>query len=366
MNFSEIDTPALLIDKTKVIKNIKYMQKKADINNVNLRPHIKTHRMSTLAKMQLEYGAKGITVAKTKEAEVMLKEGITDIFVSTVIGSKQKTEEIAKIIHLGNIKVAIDSLEQAKILVSVAKNRGIKFNILIEVEVGEKRSGITLGDKLEKLSQYLKTNEFLKLSGVYSHEGHVYGAKSIEECKQMTKDSHKYTVDVANYLRKKGHNIETVSVGATPSLMHADIEKGVTEIRPGTYILMDAAQGASLKDFSRCAATVLATVISKPTKSRVVLDSGVKALTAFVRGEGICHTPGYGRIYEDPSVFIEKIYDEHAVIEDNQFNKKIEISEKVRIIPNHICPLCNLYDFAYLFNENNITKIKVDCRGKSQ
>lgn len=366
MKFSKIDTPALLIDKVQVVKNIKDMQKKADINNVSLRPHIKTHRMSTLAKLQLEYGAKGITVAKTKEAEVMLKEGITDIFISTVIGSKQKAEEVAKIIPLGDIKIAIDSLEQAKILTCVAKESGITFNLLIEVEVGEKRSGITLGDKLEKLSQYLKTSKFLKLSGVYSHEGHVYSAKSVEECKQLTEEAHKYTIDVANYLQQAGHNIETISVGATPSLMHADIEKGVTEIRPGTYILMDAAQGASLGDFSRCGATVLATVISKPTDYRIVLDSGVKALTAFVRGKGICHTPGYGRIYGDTSVFIEKIYDEHAVIENNQFNKNIEISEKVRIIPNHICPLCNLYDYAYLFDEDNITKIKVDCRGKSQ
>ncbi|MFP4456438.1 MAG: alanine racemase [Clostridia bacterium] len=366
MNFSQIDTPALLIDKVKVIKNIKDMQEKADINNVSLRPHIKTHRMSTLAKLQLKYGAKGITVAKTKEAEVMLKEGITDIFISTVIGSKQKAEEVARIIPLGDIKVAIDSIEQAKILTSVAKKCGVKFNLLIEIEVGEKRSGITLGDKLEKLSQYLKKNQFLKLYGVYSHEGHVYGAKSVEECKQLTKKAHKYTVDVARYLQEDGHKIETISVGATPSLMHAAIEKGVTEIRPGTYILMDAAQGASLGDFNRCAATVLATIISKPTDSRIVLDSGVKALTAFVRGKGICHTPGYGRIYDDSSVFIEKIYDEHAVIEDNQFNIKREISEKVRIIPNHICPLCNLYDYAYLFDEDNITKIKVDCRGKSQ
>lgn len=366
MNYKNIDTPALLIDKEKVVKNIKDMQKKADSNNVKLRPHIKTHRMSYLAKMQLKYGANGITVAKTAEAEVMLKQGIKDIFISTVVGSKQKAKAIADIYHLGDIKVAIDCIEQAKILKEVAKSESIIFNVWIEVEVGEKRSGISLGDKLEELSEFLKNENRLNLTGVYSHEGHVYGAKSINECKELTKKAHQETIQVAKYLMEQGHKIETISVGATPSLMHAEIEKGVTEIRPGTYILMDAAQGASLNSFDRCAATVLATVISKPNDSRVVLDSGVKALTAFVRGEGICHTPGYGRLLRDNSIFINKLYDEHAVIENNQFNKEIEIAKKVRIIPNHICPLCNLYDYAYLIDGDNIEKIKVDCRGKSQ
>jgi len=366
MDYKNIDTPALLIDKKIVINNIKDMQKKADNNRVKLRPHIKTHRMSYLAKMQLNYGASGITVAKTKEAEVMLNKGIKDIFISTVIGSKQKAEAVADIYHLGDIKVAIDCIEQAKILSDVAKRRGIIFNVWLEVEVGEKRSGITLGSRLDELSNYLRNEKNLSLTGVYSHEGHVYGSKNISQCKELTKKAHQKTIDVAKSLTERGHVIKTISVGATPSLMHADIEDGVTEIRPGTYILMDAAQGASLNNFDRCAATVLATVISKPTSSRIVLDSGVKALTAFVRGEGICYTPGYGRIYRDRSIFIDKLYDEHAVIENNQFSKKIEISDKIRIIPNHICPLCNLYDYAYLLDGDNIKKIEIDCRGKSQ
>ena len=142
---------------------------------------------------------------------------------------------------------------------------------------------------------------------------------------------------------------------------------GITEIRPGTYIFMDAAQGHAIQDYSRCAATVLATVTSKPTSDRVVVDAGGKALTSFVRTKGICITPGYGRVEGFDDLRLAKLYDEHGIILDSAASKKLRLGDKIQIIPNHICPTCSLYDTMYILDgENVVDEYPILCRGKSQ
>ncbi len=160
----------------------------------------------------------------------------------------------------------------------------------------------------------------------------------------------------------------TVSIGATPSiLLGGDILPGVTEIRPGTYVLMDAAQGAAVGSYGTCAATVLATVMSKPTADRVVLDAGVKALTAFTREGGICATPGHGLLKGFDGLRIGKLYDEHGLVYGREANERLSLGDRVEIIPNHICPTCNLYDRMYLVEDGRVAdELPILCRGKSQ
>jgi D-serine deaminase-like pyridoxal phosphate-dependent protein len=151
-----------------------------------------------------------------------------------------------------------------------------------------------------------------------------------------------------NLAKELGAAIDTVSIGSTPSLMHSEIIAGITEIRPGTYIFMDVGQGTAISDYSRCAATVLATVISMPTDERIVLDTGAKALTLQTRSEGICATTGYGLVKNSDNVRLSGMFDEHGLIYDARLRNELEVGSKLEIIPNHICPVCNLYDMAYL------------------
>ena len=151
------------------------------------------------------------------------------------------------------------------------------------------------------------------------------------------------------YSRNIRKSIRVVRIGSTPPFMFKfDIPEGVTEIRPGTYIFIDASQSNLIGTYDRCAASVLTTVISKPTKERVITDVGAKGITAQTRSEGLTATYGLGRIKEYEVVYIHGVFDEHAIIYHEEFNKKVSIGDKVRIIPNHICPVCNLHDKAYL------------------
>lgn len=366
-SYDSIDTPALLIDRELMLENIEFTVQKARTAHVNLRPHTKTHRMPELAQLCLEKGACGITVAKVGEAEVMAQHGIQDIFIANEIIGLTKYKRLQQLHEKIHIAIGIDGQEQADQIEKVFADSKNPLEVLIEIEVGENRSGLTTDPQIFALGTYLKKKKHLKLFGVFSHEGHCYKAASPADCIEKARTAHLRTLEAAQMLRSIGHEIRTVSVGSTPSLLHAPIAEGITEIRPGTFILMDVGQGSAIGDFSKCAATVLASVISRPTDERVVLDAGAKSLTSQNRTEGICTTSGYGLIKGSDNVRLQGVFDEHAVLYDKAFHDKIQVGDKVEIIPNHICPTCNLYEKAYLVSKGTVLKeLFILCRGKSQ
>lgn len=365
-DFMRLDTPALLINKEILLDNINFMQQRANKNNVALRPHTKTHKMPYLAKLCVEAGAKGITVAKVGEAEVMAAHGIDDIFIANEIVGEIKLERIRKLSETIDISFGIDSIEHVRAIEKVFEGHSKKAQVLIEIEVGEERSGIIEEEDFINLVQYIKKCNNVNLKGIFSHDGNSYTAENIEDCRRIFMGSQVRTLRFAEIAEELGYELEVVSIGSTPSLMNDfEILKGVTEIRPGTYILMDASQGNAIGTYDRCAATVLTTVISKPTEERVITDVGAKGITAQTRSKGICATKGLGYIKDYDNVYIYDVYDEHAIIYNKKFREEIKIGDKVEIIPNHICPVCNLYDKAYLVSGKEVVQeIEIACRGK--
>lgn len=365
--YGMIDTPALLVDREIMMRNIKEMQEKADKANVGLRPHIKTHRMPELALLQLEHGAAGITVAKIGEAEVMASHGIKDIFIANEIVGISKLERIRALSEKITIRLGVDSKFHVDQLAQVFQSAQNPIEVLIELEVGENRSGVISDEDLINLAKYVHSQEKVALKGIFSHEGHTYKARDVDECRKLAVESQKRTLRAAQLIRREGIPIETVSIGATPSLMQAEIIEGITEIRPGTYIFMDAGQANALNDFSVCAASVLVSIISKPTDERVVFDAGAKTLTTQNRPSGICATEGLGYVKKSENVRVSGLFDEHGLINDKRFRSIVEVGDKVEVIPNHICPTCSLYEKAYLVSAGRVVKeIPVLCRGKSQ
>lgn len=368
MKITELDTPALLIDREIMMDNIRFMQSYADKYNVKLRPHTKTHKMPKLAKLQLEAGAKGIAVAKVGEAEVMAANGLKDIFIANEIVGEAKLERIKELSKSIDISFGIDSIPQAEMVERAFAGAAKKAQVLIEIEVGEERSGIIEEADFKALVNYIKGCRNIHLKGIFSHDGHSYTAESLEDCKKRYIESQKRTLSFTKLAEELGCPPETVSIGSTPSLMHDfGVMPGITELRPGTYILMDASQGNAIGSYERCAATVLTTVISRPTEERVITDVGAKGITAQARSRGICATKGLGLIKGYDNVYIFDVYDEHAIIYDKKFREQVRVGDKVQIIPNHICPVCNLHDKAYLTSSGEVVEeLPVECRGKLQ
>lgn len=368
MSYLEIDTPALLIEKGILYKNIKSMQEYADAYKVNLRPHTKTHKMPKLAKMQEEAGAIGITVAKVGEAEVMAKNGLKNIFIANEIVGKTKIQRIRKLSETIDISFGIDSVYQVNEIEEVFRGSAKKAQVLVEIEVGEERAGIIEESDFRALLEAIKSSHHLHLKGIFSHDGHTYKVENVDECSELYNASVSRTLHFAEIATEMGLKPEVVSIGSTPPFMFKfDIPKGVTEIRPGTYILMDASQANVIGSYEKCAATVLTTIISKPTKARVITDVGAKGITAQTRTKGLTTTKGFGKIKEFEDVYIYGVFDEHAIIYHEEFNRQVSVGDKVRIIPNHICPVSNLYEKAYLISEDQVLEeILIECRGKLQ
>ena len=366
MKITEIDTPALLIDREIVLKNLDKMQKYADKFNVSLRPHTKTHKMPYFAKLQVECGANGITVAKVGEAEVMAKEGLSDIFIANEIVTRQKFARIIALLKYGaKVSFGVDSVGILRFIDEVFGEAGEIARLLVEIEVGENRSGVIEEGDFRALMSAFKECKNAEFCGVFSHDGHSYKAKDKRECEQIFKVATKRTLKFADIAREFGYENFTVSIGSTPSLINDfEIPKGVTELRPGTYIFMDASQANAYGSFDMNAASVLSVVISRPTATRTILDAGAKALTKERRSEGFCTTPGMGLIAEH-EVWIDSLFDEHAIILNEKFAKSVRVGDLVRIYPNHICPVVNLYDYAYLVSGDEVCeKVPVLARGK--
>ena len=362
----DLPTPALLIDLDRAEANIRMMQARADALGLRLRPHIKTHRMPYFAQKQMAAGACGIACAKIGEAEVMADAGIGDIFIANEVVGRDKYERIRALHRRIRLRVGIDNEVQLLQMEEAFAGEEKPLEVLIELEVGEVRSGVVEDEQLIRLGKAILQSRHVVLKGIFSHEGHCYKADDAEDCRRKARAAYERTVRAAQILRSLGAEIDTVSIGATPSVMLGDWYEGVTELRIGTYIFFDAGQSNAVGDYSRCAATVLASVISKPWGERVVLDAGAKALVSQNRPSGICATGGFGAVKGAEHITVANLYDEHAVLNSAGLRDSINIGDKIEIIPSHICPTVNLYDFAYLVSEGRVVgTVPIECRGKS-
>lgn len=368
MNYMELDTPALVIDHKGMEENLRRMQDYANKHHVGLRPHTKTHKTPVLALRQKELGCAGVTVAKVGEAEMMAAAGLTDIFIANEIIGEKKYQRIQKLADEGiDIAFGLDSIAQAEMVEKSFAKASKPAECVIEIEVGELRSGIVEEEECQKLLDYLKDCPHIHLRGVFSHDGDSYSAPDIETACKKSVIAQKRTLKFAQMCKDNGFDISVVSIGSTPSLANdSEILEGVTEIRPGTYIFMDASQANATNNSWNCAASILATVMSKPTEERVILDVGAKGLTMQSRSEGICAVEGMGNLIDYPGTHIKLMYDEHAIIYNKKFHDAVKVGDKVRIVPVHICPVVNLYDKMYLVDENGEVEkeLTIACRGK--
>lgn len=179
-----------------------------------------------------------------------------------------------------DVSFGLDSIAQADMVEKVFDGEGKRAEILIEIEVGEDRSGVIQEKDFIELPEHLKTCRNIHLKGVFSHDGHSYSAKDLAECESVHMESQRRTLRFAQLAEALGFRLETVSIGSTPSMLHDfAILPGITEIRPGTYIFMDAAQANAYGSHERNASSILTSIISLPTPERVITDVGAKGLT---------------------------------------------------------------------------------------
>jgi D-serine deaminase-like pyridoxal phosphate-dependent protein len=358
-------TPYLLIDDAKMERNILKMADVAKGSGVALRPHVKTHKIPSIAKEQLETGAAGITVAKLSEAEIMADGGIEDIFIAYPLVTDAKIRRASRLGKRVRLVVGVDSLEGARRLSAGARAEDDTLEVRLEVDTGLRRTGVPY-DEAAGLAGEIASMSNLDLSGIYTYRGAVLGGSRTLNLEEAGLEEGHLMVSLAERIREQGIELGDVSVGSTPTAEHVARVEGVTEIRPGTYVFYDRMQarlGACSLD--ECAASVVCTVVSRPTRDLAVIDGGSKTLATDVPpGAEPLNLEGFGHVIGYPGVVLERLTEEHGMLSlDKDYD--LEVGDTLRIIPNHICSTVNLHDAVYLVGEDDaVEELRVAARGK--
>lgn len=363
-DFLALDTPALLADLPTLERNVARMAEHARQLGLEHWPHTKTHKVPELAKRQVVAGSPGICVAKLGEAEVMIEAGLERIFIANHLVGPQKVERLLQLAERAELSVCVDSLAAAEPISAAFAAQGRRLPVLLEIDSGLGRCGVQPGQQAQELALAAHRLPGLELVGIMTYAGTMRGRTSVADIEAAAKEEAAIMRAVAERLRAAGVQVSRVSGGSTPRARFYSEGCGLTEIRPGTYIYNDVncldTGAASEQD---CALTVLATVISRPRPARATLDAGSKALTS----DRAVASPGHGRIVELPGALIERLDEEHAYVDVSSAEREPEIGEKVRIIPNHACPVSNLADEINLIEGDQVVEtLPIAARGKSR
>jgi D-serine deaminase-like pyridoxal phosphate-dependent protein len=372
VNLTELRTPAVLIDATRLERNIDRMQAAADARRIRLRPHAKTHKSIEIARMQIARGAVGICCAKLGEAEVFAQAGVEDIRLPYPL-HPVNADRVVRLLSSTRLSFIVDDLAVARDWSARMREFGGEVDVLVKVDVGTHRCGIDpeRADAAEMIARVAELPG-LRFRGLLSHAGHGYSAASDQEMEAVAVAEARVLATLAAQAGQKGVQIDEISVGATPTARFSLQQDGVTELRPGNYVYYDRTQvGLNAAAWSDCALTVLARVVSTPAADRIVLDSGSKTLTNDLsRGYG--STPGFGTVFTDlaadspdESLLIERLSEEHAVVRVLDGSCRLRTGDLVRVLPNHSCVVSNLVDAVWMVKGDEVLgDVAVAARGR--
>jgi D-serine deaminase-like pyridoxal phosphate-dependent protein len=350
MTLDDIDTPAVLIDLDRVEANLARAQSYADAHGLRLRPHVKTHKLPRFARAQLALGAVGITAQKLGEAEAMADGGLTDIFLPYNIIGPAKLARLAALADRVTLSVTCDNATVLAGYAATFTAPNKPLTVLVECDTGAKRCGVQTPKQALALALAIAAAPGLRFGGLMT-----YPARDGEAATDA------WLTAARAALTEAGLPPPVISAGGSPGLYRAHLVTATTEHRPGTYIYCDRMQVAfGLGSWDDCALTVLATVVSRPTETRAILDSGSKALAA-----DLCPLPGHGRITAYPNAVITGLSEEHGHVDLSACEDRPAVGERVRVIPNHACVVTNLFDRVHLIRGKMVEELaNVTSRGK--
>ena len=356
----DIDTPALLIDLDVMERNIEMMARYFESIDSDLRPHYKTHKTPIIAHKQLEAGAQGITCAKLGEAASLVDAGIKDILIANQVVGTSKIERLVDLAKHSDIIVAVDNSKNVNALSKAASQNGVELNVLVEVDVGNKRCGVKPKAPALALTREVIQSKGLKFRGLMGYEGFCVHVKDFNERKELAGQAMTQLIETKHELEGAGIDVELVSGGATGTYNITGEFPGVTEVQAGSYVMMDTIykQVQGLADFGY-AMTLLSTVMSHPASSRAVADAGSKSIT-----------PEFGmpKVKGDEGIIITSLSEEHAKMElRGKAAQELELGNKIELIPSHCCTTTNLHDQFYAMRSGLVEAIwKITARGKFQ
>ena len=336
MHIDELETPVPVVDIDCMEANIARLQAYLNEHRIANRPHIKTHKIPAIAKLQMDAGAIGITCQKVSEAEVMANAGFDDIFLPYNIIGEAKLKRLMALAGRIKMSVTTDSAFTARGLSNAAMLAEQTLPVLIECDTGGGRCGVQSPHEAAELARLIGSLPNLHFGGLMTYPSNEQLDDFVRETRSLLKDDNL--------------PIERVSGGGTPTMWEAHTHPELTEHRAGIYVYGDRLtlrSGAVTLD--TCALKIITTVVSRPTQDRGILDAGSKTLSSDLHG-----LEGYGYICEYPEAKIYALTEEHGHVDFSACARKPEIGERVSVIPNHCCVVTNLFDEFMGMRDNRV------------
>lgn len=368
---AELPTPSLLIDLPRVRRNAARMRDLAARAGVRLRPHVKTHKLVEIARLQHGGDVGPITVSTLAEGEHFADAGFADVTYAVPIepGKLARAMALARRVRLG---LLTGDPEVVVALAAAAAAAGLRPRVHVELDCGDGRSGLDpRADLVVELARRIAASPALELAGVLTHAGHAYAATDDGAVRAAARQERDVAVAVAARLRDGGLAIDTVSIGSTPTMTHAVDLFGITEIRPGNYVYFDAFQVAhgscALED---CALTVLAAVVHRDlARRRVVLDAGAIALAKDLGPRDVDPRAGFGRVLRldggDTGLRVARVTQEHGEVEvgDETLLGELAVGARVRVLANHSCLTAAQHDVHHAVEDGEVVASWRPARG---
>ena len=345
----DLKTPALILNKDKLENNIKQMARYARSNDIRLRPHCKTHKSVFVANRQADAGINGISVATLSEALALEKGNFSSVFITRQIAEENKYEILRDLNDRIEVICTVDSMDVAKRLSHFFTRQKKRIKIRLEIDSGQHRCGLLPEDATAFAGDLMQLQGVI-FDGIFTHAGQVYGA-SIEDQEKIAAEEAGALIFVYNSLQKENIPCPVRSTGTTPTYRFTHHYPEINEIRPGVYVFYDRMQ----KELGTCsegdiALTVMATIISRPTPDRCVINAGSKSLGLDKGVHGKELLSGYGLIKELPGEIVA-LSEEHGILSIPE-NSSLSPGDIIQIYPNHVCNVINLYEHYWLQNGN--------------
>jgi D-serine deaminase-like pyridoxal phosphate-dependent protein len=354
----EIPTPALLVDLDRLERNLHRLAEHCRANGVSFRPHAKTHKCPNVARLQIAAGAVGISVATVFEAEAMVQAGIRGVLLTSPLAEPHKVDRMVDLVRGGSeVLIAVGHAMEVDMLAAASSDLGPSaLNVLIDLDVGDRRTGVQPGDEAVTLAQQIATKKSLRLRGVQAYAGHASHVVGFAERAMASQAALALAVDAKQLLKQKGFEADILSCGSTGTWNIDSRFAGVTELQCGSYVFMDidyrrigGSDNAPLfVDFEH-SLTVLSTVISAGHADRVTVDAGIKAFST--------ETPFRAEAVDQPHLVYTRTGDEFGIITLGGPGALPKLGDRLEFLPPHCDPTVHLYDQLYAMRGEQVEAI---------
>ncbi len=361
----DVPTPALLIDVAGMELNLAKMAAHAEERGISLRPHTKTHKCPLLAKRQMELGAVGVCCAKVSEAEVMVEAGIGEVLITSPVVTDDK---IGRVVALSKrspqVTLAVDNRAAAERLDQAAAAGGATQRVLVDLDVGTRRTGIATGEPALDLARTIDRLPHLDLRGLQAYAGHLMHLHGHAERQARSLEALEAAVETRRLIEADGISASVLSGGGTGTWDIDSEVDGMTDLQVGSYLFMDEQyrrignrDGEVFDDFET-SLFVQVTAISQPAPGMITTDGGYKAFASDA---------GRPRLADIGGVVYGWGGDEHGMLRIAEAARPVRLGDRLRCITPHCDPTVNLYDVYYPVRDGRVEELwPIAARGKSQ